>query len=236
MIRIASIVLVAVLSSMAARGEEIPAFADLLARPVHLKPELEGAHPRVFVTGEERKRIRSSLERHADLVYDYFASKKQLNFTQNHDFITTSGLGIAALALLGESKNAPKWAALARAHEHRAGQLLSPDGHYYEGFEYWTFSAPWLVHFLDAWEHCTGESLWDRGVFRKWKLYVAHSILPDGQSVVDFGDIWEGPVTRAHKGADYPRVYPGGTLRSNYNILYLSPARPPPPHPQAVAD
>ncbi len=352
MIRIASIVLVAVLASIAARGEEIPAFADLLARPVHLKPELEGAHPRVFVTGEElealrirartthreewtrvianlaalqsgppippgpqerraqntvayaiaevslayaiekkpeyldaarrwmfaaidyepwgytynlpnldlaaghllyaigwaydllyhdltdaeRQRIRSSLERHADLVYDYFASKKQLNFTQNHDFITTSGLGIAALALLGESKNAPKWAALARAHEHRAGQLLSPDGHYYEGFEYWTFSAPWLVHFLDAWEHCTGESLWDRDVFRNWKLYVAHSILPDGQSVVDFGDIWEGPVTRAHKGADYPRVFPGGRLRSNYNILYRVAARLRDPETQAVAE
>ena len=53
----------------------------------------------------------------------------------------------------------------------------------------------------------------DRDVFRNWKLYVAHSILPDGQTVVDFGDIWEGPVTRAHKGADYPRVYPGGRLR-----------------------
>src|SRR5260221_12661876 len=64
MVRIASIVLVAVLSSMAARGEEIPAFADLLARPVHLKPELEGVHPRVFVTGEElqalRKRARTT--------------------------------------------------------------------------------------------------------------------------------------------------------------------------------
>ena len=188
------------------------------------------------LTETERQRIRSSLERHAGLVYDYFAAKKKLNFTQNHDFITTSGLGIAALALIGESKDAEKWAALARAHHHRAGQLLSPDGHYYEGFEYWTFSAPWLVHFLDAWEHSTGESLWDRDVFRNWKLYVAHSILPDGQTVVDFGDIWEGPLTRLHKGADYPRVYPDGRLRSNYNILYRVAARLRDPETQAVAE
>jgi hypothetical protein len=188
------------------------------------------------LTEAERQRIRSSLERHAGLVYDHFASKKKLSFTQNHDFITTSGLGIAALALIGESKNAPQWAALARAHHHRAGQLLSPDGHYYEGFEYWTFSTPWLVHFLDAWEHTTGESLWDRGVFRNWKLYVAHSILPDGQTVVDFGDIWEGPITRLHKGDDYPRVYPDGRLRSNYNILYRVAARLRDPETEAVAE
>src|SRR5207249_7649891 len=52
-----------------------------------------------------------------------------------------------------------------------------------EGFEYWTFSAPWLVHFLDAWEHSTGESLWDRDVFRNWKLYVAHSIRSEERRV-----------------------------------------------------
>jgi hypothetical protein len=347
-----SAILTFALCSSAVEAEELSTYAELLARPVQLKAQLEGVHPRVFVTAEEivalrerartthreewtrvlanlaalksdppkppgpqerraqntvayaiaevsfayaiekkpeyldaarrwmlaaidyepwgytynlpnvdlaaahllyaigwsydllyhdlpdadRQRIRSSLERHADLVYDHFAAKKKLSFTQNHDFITTSGLGIAALALYGESKNAPKWAALARAHNERSGQLLSPDGHYYEGFEYWTFSAPWLVHFLDAWEHSTGESLWDRDVFRNWKLYVAHSVLPDGKTVFDFGDIWEGPVTRAHKGVDYPRVYPGGTLRSNYNILYRVAARLHDPETQAVAE
>ena len=89
-------------------------------------------------TPAERARIRASLERHAELVYDAFAPKpkRQLNFTQNHDFIPTSGLAVTALALMGESPNAEKWAALARAHHHRAGQLLSPDGFYYEGMEY----------------------------------------------------------------------------------------------------
>lgn len=174
------------------------------------------------LTEEERTRVRASLERHADLLYDYFApaGSKKFNFTQNHNFIPTSGLAVTALALMGESANAPKWAALARAHHHRAGELLSPDGYYYEGFEYWIFSAPWLVHFLDAWEHATGESLWDRDIFRNWKLYVAHSVLPNGHDVADFGDIWEGPLTRARTGKEYDRVYPGGRLQSNYNVLY----------------
>ena len=123
----------------------------------------------------------------------------------------------------------------ARAHHHRAGQLLSPDGHYYEGFEYWIFSSPWLVHFLDAWEHATGESLWDRGVFRNWKTYLAHALLPDGQSVFDFGDIWEGALTRAKSGAEYGRVYPGGTLQSNFNVMYRVAARLKDREAQAVA-
>jgi len=185
----------------------------------------------------ERDRVRASLERHAGLVYDYFAPgpKKRFNFTQNHDFIPTSGLAVAALALFGESKDAPRWAALARAHHHRAASLLSPDGYYYEGVEYWVFSAPWLVHFLDAWEHATGESLWGRELFRNWKHYLAHSLLPDGQSVFDFGDIWEGALTRAKAGAEYGRIYPGGRLESNFNALYRVAARLRDPEAQAVA-
>lgn len=190
------------------------------------------------LSADERQRIRGSLERHAGLVYDYFAPgpKQRFNFTQNHDFIPTSGLAVTALALLGESKGAPRWAALARAHHHRAGQLLSPDGYYYESLEYWIFSAPWLVHFLNAWEHTTGESLWRRELFRNWKHYLAHSLLPDGQDVFDFGDVWEGALTRAKTGAEYGRVYPGGTLQSNYNVMYRVAARLRDPETQAVAE
>ena len=189
-------------------------------------------------TAAERARIRVSLERHAGLVYDAFAPrpKRQFTFTQNHTFIPTSGLAVTALALMGESKDAEKWAALARAHHVRAGQLLSPDGYYYEGFEYWIFSTPWLVHFLDAWEHSTGENLWNRDVFRNWKTYLAHTLLPDGQNVFDFGDIWEGALTRAKTGAEYPRVYPGGTLQSNFNVMYRVAARLKDPQAQAVAE
>ena len=101
--------------------------------------------------------------------------RSALNFTQNHDFIPTSGLAVTALALMGESKDAEKWAALARAHHHRSNQLLSPDGYYYEGMEYWIFSIPWLVHFYDAWEHSTGESFWTLGPAGNWKYFLAHS-------------------------------------------------------------
>src|SRR5262245_14342570 len=51
--------LFAVTSAHAAGADEVPAFADLLARPVTLKPELVGVHPRVFVTRAELNVLRA---------------------------------------------------------------------------------------------------------------------------------------------------------------------------------
>jgi hypothetical protein len=190
-------------------------------------------------TAAERAKIRASLERHSRLVYDYFApgaTRNRFEFTQNHNFIPTAGLGVAALALLGESPEAERWAAAAYAHHHRANQLLSPDGYYYEGIEYWIFSAPWLVHFANAWEHATGESVWELGPYRNWKYYIAHVLLPNGQDAFDFGDAWEGPLTRERRGEEIARLFPGGTLQSNCNLLYSVAARLRDPETQAVAD
>lgn len=191
------------------------------------------------LTLDERGRIRASLERHARLVYEHFTpseKRRRFEFTQNHNFIPTAGLAVAALALIGESPEAERWAAAAYAHQHRANQLLSPDGYYYEGIEYWIFSAPWLVHFADAWEHSTGESVWELGPYRNWKHYVAQALLPNGQDAFDFGDAWEGPLTRERQGDEIGRLYPGGTLQSNANLLYRVAARLRDPETQAVAD
>lgn len=191
------------------------------------------------LTEAERAAIRASLERHSRLVYEYFtpsANRQRFEFTQNHNFIPTSGLGVAALALMGESADAERWAAAAYAHHHRANQLLSPDGYYYEGIEYWIFSAPWMVYFADAWEHATGESVWDLGPYRNWKYYIAHVLLPNGQDAFDFGDAWEGPLTRERRGSETARVFPGGTLQSNCNLLYRVAARLRDADTQAVAD
>lgn len=174
------------------------------------------------LTEQERARYRDKLVRQARLLFDYFKPKpgKTYAYSQNHTFIPITGLAITAYALYDEVDDAPQWSALARAIYSRVLDTYSTDGYYYEGFEYWIFSTPWLVHYLDAHAHATGEDLYDRPGFRQMHRYVAHSMLPSGQYVFDFGDIFEGPLTRAGKGAEYARTHPGGHFHTNYNILY----------------
>jgi len=174
------------------------------------------------LTENERTRYREKLIKQARLMADYFKPKpgKTFAYSQNHTFIPLAGLGVAAYAIYDEATEAPAWAGLTRAIYDRVLATYSQDGYYYEGFEYWIFSTPWLVHYLDAHAHATGEDLYDRPGFRSMHQNVAHSMLPGGNYVFDFGDIFEGPLTRAGKGEDYKRTHPQGHFQTNYNLLY----------------
>lgn len=174
------------------------------------------------LTQAERTTYRDKLIRHGNLLADFYKPKpgRTYSYSQNHVFIPMAGLAVAAYALYDESVDAPAWAALARAIYDRVLATYSKDGYYYEGFEYWIFSTPWIVHFLDAHAHATGEDLWDEPGLREMHKYVAHLMLPDGQYVFDFGDIYEGPLTRAKKGDEYARSHPNGRFHTNYNVLY----------------
>lgn len=174
------------------------------------------------LTEKERTRYREKLIKQARLMADYFKPKpgRTFAYSQNHTFIPLTGLGVAAYALYDETPEAPEWAKLTRAIYDRVLATYSQDGYYYEGFEYWIFSTPWLVHYLDAHAHSTGEDLYDRPGFRLMDQYVAHSMLPSGNYVFDFGDIFEGPLTRAGKGEDYKRTHPQDHFNTNYNLLY----------------
>ena len=174
------------------------------------------------LTETERARYREKLIKQARLLADYFKPKpgRTFAYSQNHTFIPIAGLGVAAYALYGETPEAAEWAGLARAIFDRVLATYSEDGYYYEGFEYWIFSTPWLVHYLDAHAHTTGEDLYDLPGFRDMHKYVAHSMLPDGRYIFDFGDVFEGPLTRAGNGDEYKRTHPGGRFHTNYNLLY----------------
>jgi hypothetical protein len=171
----------------------------------------------------ERTKYREKLIKQARLLYDYFKPKpgKTYAYSQNHTFIPISGLGIAAYSLMGETDEAKDWAAVSRAIFDRVLSTYSEDGYYYEGMEYWIFSTPWLVHYMDAHLHATGENLYKTTPGMKLAhKYVAHATLPGGEFNFDFGDIYAGNLTRSRKGDDYERERIGGKFRTNYNILY----------------
>jgi hypothetical protein len=186
----------------------------------------------------DRDRYRASIARHGHLMYDYFAPKpgRAYAYSQNHTFIPMSGLAIAAYAVYGEVPEAAKWAALSRAIYSRVLETYSHDGYYYEGYEYWIFATPWIIHYLDAHKHATGEDLFDQPGLRLTHLYAAHALLPGGQSMFDFGDVFDGPITRAKTGEDYERSHPNGHFESNYNLLYDLAARFHSSEIQGVAD
>ena len=174
------------------------------------------------LSDQERTRYRDKLIKQARLLAEYFRPKpgKTFAYSQNHTFIPISGLAVTAYALYDETPEAASWAQLARAVFDRVLATYSQDGYYYEGFEYWIFSTPWIIHYLDAHVHATGEDLYEHPGLRNMHKYVAHSMLPTGRYVFDFGDIFEGPLTRAGKGEEYPRTHPNNRFHTNYNLLY----------------
>ncbi|GAB3413127.1 DUF4962 domain-containing protein [Massilia agilis] len=187
---------------------------------------------------EERKRYRDKLVRQATILANHFMPKagKSYSYSQNHCFIPVAGLAVAAYALWDEVPEAAGWAALSRAIFSRVLDVASPDGYFYEGVEYWIFSMPWIVHALDAFAHAAGDDMYDTPALRKAHLYIAHSLTPNGQDVFDFGDVFEGPVTRSRTGEEPARTHPGGKLNSNYNLLYRLAARFSNPEAQGIAD
>ena len=191
------------------------------------------------LTAAERTKYREKLIRQARLMYEFFKPKsgKSYAYSQNHTFIPIAGLAITAYALYGETPEAKDWAALSRAIFDRVLATYSQDGYYYEGMEYWIFSTPWLVHYMDAQLHATGENLYDTtpGLKLAYK-YVAHATLPGGEFNFDFGDIYAGNVTRSRKGDDYERERIDGHFRTNYNILYNLASRYASGEAQGVAD
>ena len=191
------------------------------------------------LTPAERTRIREKLVKQARLLHDFFKPKsgKTYAYSQNHTFIPIAGLAVTAYALMDEVPEAKEWAATSRAIYDRVLATYSQDGYYYEGMEYWIFSTPWLVHYMDAHLNATGEDLYQTAPgFRTAHKYVAHATLPGGEFNFDFGDIYAGPVTRARKGDDYERERVGGKFRTNYNILYNLATRYGNGEAQGVAD
>ena len=191
------------------------------------------------LTEAEREKYRSKLIRQARLLHDFFKPKsgKTYAYSQNHTFIPISGLAVTAYALYDEVPEAKEWAATSRAIFDRVLATYTEDGYFYESMEYWIFSTPWLVHYMDAHLHATGEDLYKTTPgFSLAHKYVAHITLPGGEFNFDFGDIYAGPVTRARKGNDYDRERINGKFRTNYNILYNLASRYGNAEAQGVAD
>ncbi|HEX6729157.1 MAG TPA: DUF4962 domain-containing protein, partial [Pyrinomonadaceae bacterium] len=134
--------------------------------PAHLLYAVGFAYDVFFdvLSDEERSAVRTKIALQAKLMADYFKYKprKRYSYSQNHTFIPMAGLSVAAFALMDEEPEAEEWARLARAVFDRTLETFGTDGYYYEGFHYNVFAFHWIIRYLDALEHTTGEDLYPR--------------------------------------------------------------------------
>ena len=175
------------------------------------------------LTPAEREKYKAKLIRQAKLLFDFYKPKtgKTYAYSQNHTFIPMAGLAVTAYALAGETPEAKEWAELPRAIFEGVLATYSEDGFYYEGVEYWIFSTPWLMHYMDVQLHATGENLYDRVPgFDLMHKYISHATLPGAEFHFDYGDTYTGNLTRARMAEDYHRERINGHFQSSYNVLY----------------
>jgi len=146
----------------------------------------------------ERRRIEAKIGEKASSLYEPYRPKpgRRHSFSQNHTYINAAALGFAGIVLDGRHPAARAWRALLETVAEPMVRTYSPDGYYYEGYHYFEFGVPWIVHALDALERATGQQFYEKLRLDLAKLYVAHSLLPGGH-FFDFGDAGRGSADRS---------------------------------------
>jgi len=98
----------------------------------------------------------------------------------HHDhWIPVGGYGEAALALLGEVKEASTWATAAKTDFDFALSWLGDDGAWHEGAADWCYAVAPLLWFYSAWQSVIGENLHDVPWIRNTAKYRLYHWLPD---------------------------------------------------------
>ncbi|MFQ6034901.1 MAG: DUF4962 domain-containing protein [Sedimentisphaerales bacterium] len=132
------------------------------------------------LTAQERQKIRTNVIEVVERLHEgsipgasgeFWWAKAYIH----HDhWIPVGGYGEAALALLGEVKQASTWAGRAKADFDFALSWLGDDGAWHEGAADWCYTMAPLLWFYSAWQSVVGENLHDIAWIRntaKYRLY-----------------------------------------------------------------
>ena len=112
-------------------------------------------------------------------------------YVQNHNWIDTAGLGLAALALQGEDARAAGWLSTAQDNLVKLRQALDPiaDGSWHEGVPYEAYGLAMSLPFWDALAK-SGTDLTDMGLLRGLGHYRLMTQIPEAprQTFLPYGD------------------------------------------------
>ena len=124
-------------------------------------------------------------------------------YMQNHNWIDTAGLGMAALALQGEDARASAWLSLVRDNLEKLkvtiGQI--PDGSWHEGLPYEGYGLAMALPFWQAMRHA-GSDYTDMGLLRGYGTMLLYAGTADDPEAGDPAVRRLHPLARVAGGAD----------------------------------
>ena len=149
----------------------------------------------------DRAQIAARLGTEADALAKYLPNAWYVDeYVQNHNWIDTAGLGIAALALAGEDARAASWLTLASGNLQKLSAVLDPitDGTWHEGIPYEGYGIGMALPFWTALSR-TGVDYTRLGILKGVGRMWLNAQLPDAprQVILPYGDFTGWPTQAA---------------------------------------
>lgn len=112
----------------------------------------------------ERNEIRKTLREIGHKYYQWYLDNPQMGTMKqgaHHSSVETASFGVAALALLGEVREAQDWLDLmvSRHIDHLLPQALTPSGAQTEGPTFWASTMQYRLMFMEPLRRVTGQDL-----------------------------------------------------------------------------
>jgi len=150
------------------------------------------------LTAAERTTVQAVIARNAAAQYANSVNGVwwSAEYGQNHNWVNTDSVGIAALALDGEWDQATvdAWRKQAVANAQRINTVTDPmtDGAWHEGPSYLAYGLLWHLPFVDALKRAGHEDLTQMGIVKGLGSYRAWNQLPEQPNayVLAYGDFF----------------------------------------------
>ena len=145
-----------------------------------------------YLSADERAQVSARLGLEADRMAKGLPNAWYVvQYMQNHNWIDTAGLGLAALALQGEDTRSAGWLALAEGNLQKVSSALNTiaDGTWHEGFGYEVYGIGISLPFWTALAR-TGADYTNIGILKGFGRMWANVQIPDAgkQTLLVHGD------------------------------------------------
>ena len=149
------------------------------------------------LTDADRQQIAARIGTEADALAKYLPNAWYVQeYLQNHNWIDTAGLGLAALALAGEDARASTWLSLASGNLQKLTAVLNPisDGTWHEGLPYQGYALSMSLPFWTALAR-TGVDYTNVGFLKGFGRLWLNAQIPDSprQVILPYGDFTGWP-------------------------------------------